>query len=252
MAKAGASLSTIPRAEVGPHAPPRSPISEVSAAELLRHKMAMRDREKEMKRDASKVEQEQLRTRLREEELRRLKQERSRNDDAVKARERELEQNREKLQQMREKREQEARREQDMARQEAQRASERQKFRDEQFGRPRPSLQQRVRNLQDNAAPRASVSSSHSMSDLETAWRRFVESPPDLIRLSDIPFPSMVALSLSRHPQEGKKKLFRDLAKRWHPDKFMQRFGAKIHPEERDAVEQHVKAMFQTIQAKFQ
>ena len=30
-------------------------------------------------------------------------------------------------------------------------------------------------------------------------------------------------------------------------DKFMQRFGAKVHPEEREEVQHHVKATFQGI-----
>ena len=39
------------------------------------------------------------------------------------------------------------------------------------------------------------------------------------------------------------KKAFFLLARRWHPDKFMQAFGAQLHPEERSAVEEKVYRM---------
>ena len=48
----------------------------------------------------------------------------------------------------------------------------------------------------------------------------------------------------------GGKKAYQVLAMRWHPDKFAQRFGSSIDNNERDAVLDRVKQVFQDVNTK--
>eukprot|EP00656_Telonema_subtile_P007339 TRINITY_DN13443_c0_g1_i1.p2 TRINITY_DN13443_c0_g1~~TRINITY_DN13443_c0_g1_i1.p2 ORF type:complete len:107 (+),score=45.41 TRINITY_DN13443_c0_g1_i1:102-422(+) len=47
---------------------------------------------------------------------------------------------------------------------------------------------------------------------------------------------------------EGKKTAFTKLAKRWHPDKFNQKFGSTMSEAERAVIMDRVKETFQLIQ----
>jgi len=63
------------------------------------------------------------------------------------------------------------------------------------------------------------------------------------ISLSDIPF-----------PRDGKvyhigNKDFKKLAMRWHPDKFLQRYGNKLRLSQKDEIIDRVKATFQQLNA---
>ena len=44
------------------------------------------------------------------------------------------------------------------------------------------------------------------------------------------------------------KKAYQTNALRWHPDKFLQRFGSKIKDQERDEVLKQVTEVFQALQ----
>jgi DnaJ-class molecular chaperone len=49
-----------------------------------------------------------------------------------------------------------------------------------------------------------------------------------------------------------RRAAYRTVSLRWHPDKFMQGFGAQLALAERDHVLQRVTAVSQTINALFQ
>ena len=75
----------------------------------------------------------------------------------------------------------------------------------------------------------------------------------ETIHLADIQFPTQLMLRREAllHSKE-RKKIFHNLAKRWHPDKFLQRFGSKIDADDRGEIEERVKATFQAVQSAFQ
>jgi len=83
-------------------------------------------------------------------------------------------------------------------------------------------------------------------------WEAFSKEPPVVIRMQDVPFPSEDALKGGGLSRENQKKVFKEWARRWHPDKFMQSFGGRLDEEAKEAIQDRVKATFQSIQASFQ
>lgn len=79
----------------------------------------------------------------------------------------------------------------------------------------------------------------------EASWEAFEEkaSKDGEISLLDIPFPRDGSVFLV-----GQKD-FKKLAMRWHPDKFMQRFGSKLRESQKDDILNQVKATFQQVNA---
>ena len=76
----------------------------------------------------------------------------------------------------------------------------------------------------------------------EERWAAF-EATTGLIRLSDVPFPIKAALVVEVQRQGS----YKQLALRWHPDKFCQNYGARLHDKEKDAIMDRVKETFQVI-----
>ena len=62
------------------------------------------------------------------------------------------------------------------------------------------------------------------------------------LKLADVPFILTLSASKLFHFQ-----VFRQIAKRWHPDKFQHSFGPRLCPEEKDEIMQQVKATFQAL-----
>jgi NF-kappa-B inhibitor-like protein 1 len=88
------------------------------------------------------------------------------------------------------------------------------------------------------------------------AWAGFEADVDDgtiaEIGLSDIPFPPKDnVLLLANRGQDAtgaeRKRAFRAASLRWHPDKFVQRFGARLHDTERDDILDKVTATFQLV-----
>ena len=97
---------------------------------------------------------------------------------------------------------------------------------------------------------------SNSFVDYEALWDQFIASTaagkgPVEIRLSDVPFPSVAKMRAQMGLQdndEARERIFKKVALRWHPDKFMQRFGSRLHPDDRGMIEERVKDTFQGFQ----
>ena len=112
-----------------------------------------------------------------------------------------------------------------------------------------------------------------SWTELETEWKRFEEkwkeSQDDddddnesgnekqrsALRFQDIPFPPSGAGLLTflisdqgpfSDDENGRKKARRELAKRWHPDKFAQKFSRLLKDEDREDVMELVKEVYQS------
>lgn len=83
-------------------------------------------------------------------------------------------------------------------------------------------------------------------------WNIFNSNLPDGIRICDVPFPKDPEF-IWRHNlnADEKKTAFKQLAMRWHPDKFQQKFGKRLCNKDRDDILIKVKELFETIQTAF-
>uniref|UniRef100_A0A7S1SVE1 J domain-containing protein n=1 Tax=Tetraselmis chuii TaxID=63592 RepID=A0A7S1SVE1_9CHLO len=93
----------------------------------------------------------------------------------------------------------------------------------------------------------------------EVDWERFEMSTPTIIGMGKIPWPpsgedllrSAVAMALAdsatQKEEEAIKAQYKRLAMRWHPDKFLARFGSGLQDHEREAVLERVKEVQQNI-----
>jgi len=95
-------------------------------------------------------------------------------------------------------------------------------------------------------APRVSATerlSSRASSD-DARWETFEASSNASIELKQIPFPQVT----TRYFGPGcDKKSFQKLAMRWHPDKFLQKFGTRLCDKDKDNILLKVKEVFQAI-----
>jgi len=99
---------------------------------------------------------------------------------------------------------------------------------------------------------RPSTSKAGLSASEEERWDRFVSKASSGVKLrfEDVPFLSAVSIEAMKLKVSGHKKMFFVLARRWHPDKFLQAFGAQLHPDDMERVKDRVKTSFQDIQDK--
>eukprot|EP00669_Euglena_mutabilis_P003375 TRINITY_DN14328_c0_g1_i1.p3 TRINITY_DN14328_c0_g1~~TRINITY_DN14328_c0_g1_i1.p3 ORF type:complete len:118 (-),score=34.75 TRINITY_DN14328_c0_g1_i1:353-679(-) len=90
---------------------------------------------------------------------------------------------------------------------------------------------------------------------LEEQWATFqsrvASGQLPTITLADVPFPRLpLALhpALQRDPQQ-RREAVRALQMRWHPDKFLQAYGDRLHPPDADRILTRVKEVSQAINA---
>lgn len=90
------------------------------------------------------------------------------------------------------------------------------------------------------AAASVWASAAERLAADDAAWAVFAASPPARIREEHVPWPDADAVREAATPTAGAAPAggvdVRALRARWHPDRFAQKFGARIAPEERDAV----------------
>jgi NF-kappa-B inhibitor-like protein 1 len=118
------------------------------------------------------------------------------------------------------------------------------------------------RNLQEDmvARERAKLNQARQaprkMKKHVNAWAGFEADVDDgsiaAIRLSDIPFPPRDnVLLLPNRGQDAtvseRKQAFRAASLRWHPDKFVQKYGPRLHDTDRDEILERVTATFQLV-----
>jgi len=77
----------------------------------------------------------------------------------------------------------------------------------------------------------------------DKSWESFERKAASCaaIRLGDIPLPNASGCL--------DDEIFKRWAKRWHPDKFMQKFGNKLAAADKEAIEEAVKGVFQDLSA---
>ena len=89
----------------------------------------------------------------------------------------------------------------------------------------------------------------------EARWAAFTrlvaEGDGASIRESSVPWPQLDARSLGLDPRFASpaaiKVNYHNAVRRWHPDKFVQSFGARLADDEREAILQRVKQVVQRI-----
>lgn len=90
----------------------------------------------------------------------------------------------------------------------------------------------------------------------DLAWERFLEAPPDTLYVESVPWPPNVDDVLEFYEElqtEGdRKKAYRLACQRWHPDKFLQRYGASVPDSERPYMEFRLNELFQGITTQWE
>eukprot|EP00026_Physarum_polycephalum_P011560 Phypoly_transcript_11795.p1 GENE.Phypoly_transcript_11795~~Phypoly_transcript_11795.p1 ORF type:complete len:392 (-),score=107.64 Phypoly_transcript_11795:11-1138(-) len=85
----------------------------------------------------------------------------------------------------------------------------------------------------------------------EEKWVEFEDLSLAEISLKDVPWPSGPAHNIlgikENLPFSAKKQLVRAGLLRWHPDKFMQKFGSKLVAEDKNLILEKVKEISQSI-----
>lgn len=107
------------------------------------------------------------------------------------------------------------------------------------------------------AGPRfvSSTEATFNRQRATAAWERFLSQGDKIITMVDVPWPALEASALGLELQRAKaerKKAFRELSLRWHPDRFLQSFGSRLHEEDREAILSKVTEVSQAINALFQ
>eukprot|EP00658_Telonema_sp_P-2_P028612 TRINITY_DN21899_c0_g1_i1.p1 TRINITY_DN21899_c0_g1~~TRINITY_DN21899_c0_g1_i1.p1 ORF type:complete len:608 (-),score=183.25 TRINITY_DN21899_c0_g1_i1:139-1962(-) len=129
---------------------------------------------------------------------------------------------------------------------EEQRKKERieQEYQREQQKKRQQERRERLGNFGRVRSPVGSVSNKANMEQRDNSkWEAFESAltPNKLVSFKDVPFPEMGRFLSISVPE------FKKLAKRWHPDKFAQMYGARLCPVEKDMIMQRVKATFQAL-----
>ncbi|CAI5995572.1 unnamed protein product [Closterium sp. NIES-64] len=80
--------------------------------------------------------------------------------------------------------------------------------------------------------------------DYDERWKRFAKSCDMGITMADVPFPvvgggeeELKHVILHGVPKEQHRKRMREEVVRWHPDKFMQKWGLRLHDKHRSSIE---------------
>ena len=121
---------------------------------------------------------------------------------------------------------------------------------DDRRDRHRPPPQPRHPSPDSGAAASRDHQRYHS---LEKQWEEFESrfqenNSRPCIRFSDIPWPlNRRDFLLSTFSADEKKVQFRKLFFRWHPDKFQQMYGSKLHPSDRETILRKVTETSQLI-----
>jgi hypothetical protein len=87
-----------------------------------------------------------------------------------------------------------------------------------------------------SAAESAAVELQTAWQLFDDQWSTFCISPPRTITLADIPLPDIDMLEQLFMSGEQRVVDAKRLRSEWHPDKFMQRFGARLDPQQKDDI----------------
>ena len=80
-------------------------------------------------------------------------------------------------------------------------------------------------------------------------WKRFSEGNLESIRFDDVPWPSKdnILGILPEDDASEKKRRFREMTKRWHPDRFQMRFRSKLYPKDKERILERVQEISKLV-----
>jgi len=107
---------------------------------------------------------------------------------------------------------------------------------------PRP--QQRSATTPRRVAPERQT--SRAAAD-DSRWDRFESAANVCIEYKDVPY---IQVGKQYFGPQYDKKSFQKLAMRWHPDKFMQKFGQRLAEKDKEKILLKVKEVFQLINSQ--
>merc|ERR1712039_192669 len=87
------------------------------------------------------------------------------------------------------------------------------------------------------------------------AWEIFQDSPPEPLFVEMVPWPPCVddVLEFYEYQEQGdRKKAYRLACRRWHPDKFLQRYGSLVPPHELAYMTFRINEVFQAVTAQWE
>jgi len=80
----------------------------------------------------------------------------------------------------------------------------------------------------------------------EEAWQQFEQHPPERLTVANLPQFSAAALR-ARLLQRDSNHVFKEMSLRWHPDRFLPKFGHLVKSEDQDAVRDAVTTIFRSV-----
>jgi len=90
----------------------------------------------------------------------------------------------------------------------------------------------------------------------DEAWDSFEAQPPEPLFVESVPWPPLIEDTLEfcqeLQGQGDIKKGYRVACRRWHPDKFLQRYGTLVPPQELAYMTFRVNEVFQAITSQWQ
>lgn len=90
----------------------------------------------------------------------------------------------------------------------------------------------------------------------DEAWERFNDQPTEPLYVEAVPWPPHIDDILDYYEQVHSlgdmKKAYKLACRRWHPDKFLQRYGAMVPPEELAYMRFRINEVFQAITAQWE
>mmetsp|Transcript_14989 Transcript_14989/g.32198 ORF Transcript_14989/g.32198 Transcript_14989/m.32198 type:complete len:682 (-) Transcript_14989:416-2461(-) len=113
----------------------------------------------------------------------------------------------------------------------------------------------------NRARPSSAPAGGRRMRDvemMESVWKQ-LEGSEQPIRYEDIPWPPIGSKHVlhwatsagGAHDASARKKVYRALVLRWHPDKFEAKFGSKVAPSHKEQIMSQVQEISQNLNLEF-
>jgi len=118
-----------------------------------------------------------------------------------------------------------------------------------QMGEARRKEEAQRKEAEHHATGKQRQSDRLCLQEEEAAWSRLGNlHQPAVLNLADLPKLSTAAIRARMEDTTNtKKQVFKELYRRWHPDKFMPKYAAFIAEDEREAIQEAVTKTFRCL-----
>lgn len=90
----------------------------------------------------------------------------------------------------------------------------------------------------------------------DEAWAMFQEKPPYPLSVDCVPWPpcnkDVLEFCERLHAPGERKQAYRIACRRWHPDKFLQRYGSLVEPEDLPGLTMRLNDVFQAVSTQWE